>query len=62
MIDHNVMRLHIAVHDALAVTEIERLEKLKDVEADVEVGELWVEAAEVGVVDVLEDEGRCLTL
>lgn len=62
MVDHNVMRLHIPVHDALAVTEIKRLEQLKDVEPDVEVGELGVEVAEVRVVDVLKDERRRLTL
>ncbi len=56
MIDHNVMRLHIAVHDALAVTEVERLEELVDVVPHVDVVEFGVEAAEIGIVDVLEDE------
>lgn len=56
MIDHNIMRLHISVHNALAVAEIECLQQLEDVEPDVKVGKLGVEAAEVGVVDVLEDE------
>jgi hypothetical protein len=28
MVDHNVMRLDISVHDALAVAEVQRLEKL----------------------------------
>lgn len=62
MVDHNVMRFHISVHDALAVTEIKRFEQFEDVESDIEVGELGVEVAEVGVVDVLEDERRRLTL
>ena len=62
MIDHNVMRLHIAVHNALAVTEVESLEELEDVVADVEVVEPGVEGAELGVVDVFEDERRSLTL
>ena len=62
MIDHNVMRLHIAVHNALAVTEIEGLKELEDVVADVKVVEPGVQSAELGVVDVFEDERRSLTL
>ena len=57
MIDHNVMRLHIAVHNALAVTEIEGLEELVDVVPNVDIVEFGVEAPEVGIVDILEDEG-----
>lgn len=38
------------------------LEKLKDVEADVKVREFRVEDFEIGVVDVLEDDGRRLGL
>lgn len=62
MIDHNVMRLHISVHDALAVTVVERLQQLGDVVPYVQVVELGVEASEVGVVDIFEYERRSLTL
>lgn len=62
MIDHNVMRFHVAVHYALAVAEVEGLEQLKDVEAHVEVGELGVQAPKVGVVHVFEDQTGCLAL
>lgn len=62
MIDHNVMRLNITVHYALAVAEIKGLQKLKDVESDVDVVELGVQASEVRVVDMLEDQRRRLTL
>lgn len=62
MVDHNVVRLDVAVHNALAVAEVKSLEQLVDVEADVEVVELGIQTPEVGVVDVFEDEGRRLTL
>lgn len=62
MVDHNVMRLHIAVHNSLAVAVVEGLEQFKDVVTDIEVVELWVETPEVCVVDVLEDERGRLTL
>lgn len=62
MIDHNVMRLDITVHDSLAVAEIEGLEELEDVESDINIVELGVQASEIGVVDMLKDERRCLAL
>ncbi len=62
MIDHNVMRLHIAVHNALAVAEIEGFEELIDIVPDIDVVEFGVQAPEVCVVDVLEDERWCLAL
>ena len=80
VINHNVVRLDVAVHDALAVAEVEslaslisgwtsdrwrrvnHLEQLKDVVSDIDIGEFGVQASEVGVVDVFEDEGRGLTL
>lgn len=54
MIDHNVMRLDITVHDAFAVAEIQGLEQLIDVVPHVVVLELGVQASEVGVVDIFE--------
>ncbi len=62
MIDHNVMRFHVSVHDTLAVAVVESLKKFVDVVADINVVELRVEIAKVGVVDIFEDQRRCLTL
>lgn len=62
MIDHNVVRLDITMHNSLAVAEVQGLEKLENVESHIEVVELGVETAEVCVVDVLEDEGRRFAL
>jgi hypothetical protein len=42
MIDHNVMRLDITVHDAFAVAVVEGLEQLENVVAHIVVLELGV--------------------
>ena len=56
------MRLDVSVHNALAVAEVQRLEQLEDVEPDIEIVEFGVEAPEVGIVDVFEDQRGSLTL
>lgn len=62
VVNHDIVWLDITVHDALAVTEIQGLEELKNVEANIEVVELGVQVAEVDVVDVFEDERRGFAL
>lgn len=62
MIDHNVMRLDITVHDSFAVAEVQGLEQLEDVVSYVVVLEFGVQTPEVSVVDVLEDQRRCFAL
>jgi len=62
MIDHNVMGFDVAVHDAFAMAEVECFEQLKDVVAHIVVDKARVEGAEVGVVDVLEDQAGRLAL
>lgn len=62
MIDHHIMRLHVAMHNTLAVAEIQRLQELVDIIADVEVGEARVQRSEVRIVDVLEDQTRRFAL
>jgi hypothetical protein len=39
VVDHDVVRLDVAVHDAHAVAIVERLQKLVQVETDVVVGQ-----------------------
>lgn len=62
MVDHNVMRLDVTVHDALAVAKVQGLEQLQDVEADIDVGEFGIQRPEIGVVDALKDERGRLAL
>lgn len=62
VVDHNVVRLDIAMHNALAMTKVQRLQQLQNVESHVEIVELGIQAAEVGVVDVLKDERGRLAL
>ena len=56
VVDHNVVRLDISVHNALAVAEIESLQQLKNVVPDIVVDESRIQRPEVCVVDVLEDQ------
>ena len=62
VVDHHIVRLHVAVHDPIRVTVVQGLEKLVDVVPNVEVRQRGVQQLEVRVVDVLEDEARGLGL
>lgn len=62
MIDHDIVGLDIPMHDALAVTEIQRLQQLVDVIPHVIVNEPGIQRAEIGVVDVLEHQAGGLAL
>lgn len=62
MIDHNVMRLYVSVHDSLAVAKVQRLQQFVNVEPHIEVVELGIQAAEIDVVNVLENQRRRLAL
>jgi hypothetical protein len=62
MIDHDIVGLHISVHDALAVTEVQRLEELINVEANIIVREAGVQGTEIGVVDGFKDQAGSLAL
>ena len=57
VVDHDVVRLDVSVHDAVRVAVVQGLEELENVIANVVVGEGGVEYLEVRVIDVLEDEG-----
>jgi hypothetical protein len=50
VVNHDVVRLDIAVHDALGVTEVKSFEQLEKIEADVKVGEFRVQCLELGVL------------
>jgi hypothetical protein len=62
MVDHNVMRLYVSMHDSLAMAVIQALEQLVDVVSNIDVVELGVKAPEIGIIDVLEYKGRCFAL
>ncbi len=62
VIDHNVVRLHISVHDAFRVAVVESLEDFEHVVANVKIVETLVKLAEISVACVheLSDNGRRL--
>jgi len=60
VVDHHVVGLHIAVHDAHRVAEVQCLEQLEDVVPNVIIGQSGVQSLEVEVVHVLEDQARRL--
>lgn len=53
MIDHDVVRLDVAVHDAFGVAKVESLEELKDIVAHIKVGEFRVQCFELGVLEYI---------
>ena len=62
VIDHDIVRLDITVHDALAVAEIQGLQELKDIVPDIIVGEPRIQGTEVRVVDILKYQTGRLAL
>ena len=60
MVNHNVVWLHVAVHDALAVTEVQGLEDFVSVVPDIEVRKSLVKSAEIAVtcLNKLHNERR----
>lgn len=62
MVNHDIVRLHIPVHDTLAVAEIQGLQKLENIVTDIIVGEPRVESPEIRVVDIFEHQAWRLAL
>ena len=62
VVDHDVVGLDITMHDTLGVTEVEGLQDLEHVVADVEVVEALIKLAEISIagIDELSDNGRGL--
>ena len=54
MVNHDIVRLHIPMHNAFRVAEVERFQHFEHVVADVEISECFVEGAEVLVTCVDE--------
>jgi hypothetical protein len=52
VVDHDVVRLHVAVHDPVAVAVVQRLQQLVQVEADVVVGQRLRNKGWVGVTSM----------
>ena len=63
MIDHDVVRFDVAVHDALGMTEIKCLQDLEHIVANIEIVKALVKFAEISVtgVDKFSDNSRRLS-
>jgi hypothetical protein len=63
VVDHDVMRLDVSMHDSLGVAEIKCFEEFKDVVTNVKVCEFGIEGFELGVLVVsplyTESRGQC---
>lgn len=62
VVNHDIVGLDVAVHDAARVAKVEGLEELKDVVPHVKVGQARVQDLKVRVFDVLEHERGCFAL
>ena len=48
VVDHDIVRFYISMHDPSWMTEVERFEEFENVVADVIVCEFWIEDFEIG--------------
>ena len=55
VIDHNIVGLHVSMHNAHTVTIVEGFQQLVKVEANVVIGQCLVQQFEIGIVDVFKD-------
>jgi hypothetical protein len=62
VVDHHIVGLDVAVHDAIRVRELEGNKQFVDVVANVRVCEGRVQDFEIRVVDMLKDQARSLGL
>jgi hypothetical protein len=64
MVDHDIVGLHVAMHDTLTVAKVQSLQKFVHVETNIIVGEAGIQRPEVGVVHILKDQtgGLALTI
>jgi len=56
VVNHNVVRLHITVHDSHRVAKVEGFENFENVKTCIVVGECLIQLLEVRIVHVFEDE------
>lgn len=54
MIDNNVLRLDISVHDASTMTIVKSLQKFKQIETNLHICHPWNERSEVNIIEVIK--------
>ena len=58
MINHDVVRLNVSMHNSLLMAEIEGLHYFLQVKADIVILKGWIELLEINVVNKLKNQ-RC---
>lgn len=56
MVNHDIVRLHVAMHDAHTVTEVESLQELVQIEPNIIISQRLVQLLKVSIIDVLKYE------
>lgn len=54
MVDHNVVRFDVSVHDAFTVAKVQCFEQFEDIVSHIVINESRIERPEVGVVHIFE--------
>lgn len=62
VINHDVVRLDITMHDAFAVAEVQRFQQFVNIIPDIVVDKTRIKCPKVGVVHILEHKARRLAL
>jgi hypothetical protein len=62
MVNHDIVRLDISVHDAFTVAEVQRLEEFENIVSHIIVHKPRIQRPKISVIHVFENQARSLAL